>query len=395
MERDYLFDDEGFKYKVTQAINIPFNKPFITGREFSNITEAYLSGQLSGDGPFTSKCHIWIEKQTGTQKALLTHSCTAALEMCALLLNLKVGDEVIMPSFTFVSTANAFVLRGATPVFVDIRFDTGNIDENLIEEAITKQTKAIVVVHYAGVSCDMDKIMSIAQRYNLPVIEDAAQGVMSFYKGRALGSIGQLGAYSFHETKNLISGEGGALLVNDPLWIQSAEIIREKGTDRSQFFKGEVDKYTWQSVGSSFLPGELIAAFLNAQLEHAKEITEKRLLIWNLYYAGLEFLEKKGILRRPIVPTYCEHNGHIFYILVDTEAVRNELLNNFREAGVGAIFHYIPLHDSPAGHKFGRSSGELEKTKQFSSQLIRLPMWVGLPDSDVAKIVTIVEDFFG
>lgn len=379
---------------MTEVIHIPFNKPFITGKELPNISEAHLSGQLSGDGPFTTKCHVWIEQQTGTQKALLTHSCTAALEICALLLNLEPGDEVIMPSFTFVSTANAFVLRGARPVFVDIRFDTGNIDEKLIEEAITKQTKALIVVHYAGVSCDMDKIISIAQRYNLPVIEDAAQSVMSFYKGRALGSIGQLGTYSFHETKNIISGEGGALLVNNPLWIQSAEIIREKGTNRSQFFKGVVDKYTWQSLGSSFLPGELIAAFLHAQLEHAKEITAKRLHIWNLYYAELQFLEQKGVLRRPIVPSYCEHNGHLFYILVDSEEVRNKLLNKFREAGIGAIFHYIPLHDSPAGKKFGRSNGELKKTKQFSGQLIRLPMWVGLSDSDIAKIITIMKSFF-
>ena len=366
----------------------------MTGNELVNIAEAHLTGQLSGDGSFTSKCHAWIEQQTGTQKALMTHSCTAALEMCALLVDLQPGDEVIMPSFTFVSTANAFVLRGAVPVFVDIRSDTGNIDENLIEAAITPRTKAIVVVHYAGVGCNMDSIMSIAERHNLPVIEDAAQGIMSFYKGKALGSIGQLGAFSFHETKNVISGEGGALLINDTRWIKSAEIIREKGTDRSQFLRGAVDKYTWQSVGSSFLPGELIAAFLYAQFEQAKDITGKRLRIWNMYYTALESLECKGVLRRPTIPSYCQHNGHIFYILVDNEALRNALLDKFRCAGVGAIFHYIPLHDSPAGLQFGRACGDLSKTTQFAGSLIRLPMWVGLPDSELAEVVKVISDFF-
>jgi dTDP-4-amino-4,6-dideoxygalactose transaminase len=366
----------------------------MTGNELVNIAEAHFTGQLSGDGSFTSKCHDWIEQQTRTQKALMTHSCTAALEMCALLVDVQAGDEVIMPSFTFVSTANAFVLRGAVPVFVDIRSDTGNIDETLIEAAITPRTKAIVVVHYAGVGCNMDSIMSIAERHNLPVIEDAAQGIMSFYKGKALGSIGQLGAFSFHETKNVISGEGGALLINDPRRIKSAEIIREKGTDRSQFMRGAVDKYTWQSVGSSFLPGELIAAFLYAQLEQAKDITEKRLRIWNIYYTALESLEWKGVLRRPIIPYDCQHNGHIFYILVDNESVRNTLLDKFRSAGVGAIFHYIPLHDSPAGLKFGRACGDLSKTKQFAGSLIRLPMWVGLPDSELAEVVKVISDFF-
>ena len=367
----------------------------MTGKELFNIAQSHFAGQLSGDGSFTRDCHEWIERKTGTQKALLTHSCTAALEMCALLLDLKPGDEVIMPSFTFVSTANAFVLRGAVPVFVDIRDDTGNIDEKLIEAAITPRTKAIVVVHYAGVSCEMDRILATGHAHGLPVIEDAAQGVMSSYKGRALGSMGQLGAFSFHETKNVISGEGGALLINDPQWVQAAEIIREKGTDRSRFLRGSVDKYTWQSVGSSFLPGELIAAFLHAQLEQAKDITAKRLYIWRQYFEALEVLERKGVLRRPNIPADCQHNGHIFYILVESESIRNALLERFRIAGVGAIIHYIPLHDSPAGLQLGRVCGNLSRTKQFAGCLIRLPLWIGLPEYELAEVVGVISDFFG
>ncbi len=367
----------------------------MTGKELFNIAQAHFAGRLSGDGPFTRDCHEWIEAQTGTHKALLTHSCTAALEMCALLLDLQPGDEVIMPSFTFVSTANAFVLRGATPVFVDIREDTGNIDESLIETAITPRTKAIVVVHYAGVACEMDSILATAHAHGLPVIEDAAQGIMSFYKGRALGAIGQLGTFSFHETKNVISGEGGALLVNDPAWIQTAEIIREKGTDRSRFLRGAVDKYTWQSVGSSFLPGELIAAFLYSQLEQATEITAKRLHIWNQYADALDMLERKGVLRRPVIPADCQHNAHMFYILVESELVRNALLEKFRFAGVGAIFHYIPLHDSPAGLQYGRTCGDMTRTKQFAGRLIRLPLWVGLSEHELAEVVKVMTDFFG
>ena len=380
---------------MTYPIRIPFNKPFMTGKELFNIAQAHFAGRLSGDGPFTHDCHAWIQAQTGTHKALLTHSCTAALEMCALLLDLQLGDEVIMPSFTFVSTANAFVLRGATPVFVDIREDTGNIDESLIEMAITPRTRAIVVVHYAGVACDMDSILATAHAHGLPVIEDAAQGVMSFYKGRALGALGLLGAFSFHETKNVISGEGGALLINDPAWIQTAELIREKGTDRSRFLRGAVDKYTWQSVGSSFLPGELIAAFLHAQLEHATEITAKRLNIWHQYAGALDVLERKGVLRCPVIPADCQHNAHMFYILVESELVRNALLEQFRAAGVGAIFHYIPLHDSPAGLQYGRTCGDLTRTKQFASRLIRLPLWVGLSDHELAEVVKVMSDFFG
>lgn len=380
---------------MTMPIRIPFNKPFMTGKELFNIAQAHFAGRLSGDGPFTSKCHAWIEHQTGTPKALLTHSCTAALEMCALLLALRPGDEVIMPSFTFVSTANAFVLRGAVPVFVDIRNDTGNIDEQLIESAITSRTKAIVVVHYAGVACDMDHVLATAQRHGIPVIEDAAQGMMASYKGRALGSIGHLGACSFHETKNVISGEGGALLVNDPQWVRSAEIVREKGTDRSRFLRGEVDKYTWQSVGSSFLPGELVAAFLHAQLEEAENITALRLKTWSTYHAALEVLEHRGVLRRPIVPVDCQHNAHMFYILVESEDIRNLLLERLKAAGIGALFHYIPLHDSPAGLQFGRACGDLTRTKQFAGRLIRLPMWIGLTDSELEYTTETLAGFFG
>lgn len=292
--------------------SIPFNWPYMTGKELYYIAQSHSNGRLAGDGPFTKRCHTWIENYTGCHKALLTHSCTAALEMAAILLKIKPGDEIVMPSYTFVSTANAFVLQGGVPVFVDIREDTLNIDERLIEAAITPRTRAIVPVHYAGVSCEMDTIMEIAQRHKLAVVEDAAQGMMASYKGRALGSIGDLGAYSFHETKNVISGEGGALLVNDAQMSCRAEIIREKGTDRSQFFRGEVDKYTWQEIGSSFLPGELIAAFLWAQLEEADKITQQRLDSWTIYHESLEQIEAKGLLRRPIIPEGCEHNAHMY-----------------------------------------------------------------------------------
>lgn len=359
----------------------------MTGKEMSNISRAHSNGHLSGDGPFTKKCHEWIEEKTGSKRALLTHSCTAALEMCALLLNINPQDEVIMPSFTFVSTANAFALRGATPVFVDIRPDTANINENLIEAAITSRTKAIVVVHYAGVACEMDSIMAIAKKYNLAVIEDAAQGIMSRYKGNALGSIGDLGAYSFHETKNIISGEGGLLLVNREVLISRAEIIREKGTDRSAFLKGEIDKYTWQNIGSSFLPGELIAAFLHAQLEDAENITLERLRAWHYYYDALDNMEKMGVLRRPIIPSSCSHNGHMFYILVSDSQTRTRVIANLKEAGIGAIFHYIPLHNSPAGSRIGRVSGEMQHTNDISSRLIRLPLWHGLKTDEIDRVI--------
>jgi dTDP-4-amino-4,6-dideoxygalactose transaminase len=369
---------------------VPFNWPHMTGKELHYIAEAHLNGSLAGDGPFTKRCHGWLETQTGSSKALLTHSCTAALEMAALLLAIAPGDEVIMPSYTFVSTANAFVLRGGVPVFVDIRADTLNIDERLIEAAITPRTRAIAVVHYAGVACDMDPIMEIARRHGLKVVEDAAQGVMATYKGRPLGSIGDLGAYSFHETKNVISGEGGALLVNDASFVQRAEIIREKGTDRSRFFRGQVDKYTWQEVGSSFLPGEIIAAFLWAQLEHAREITDRRLASWKWYHEALAPLEAKGALRRPIVPHDCGNNAHMYYVLLSPEIERQRLLNELEQNNIGSVFHYIPLHSSPAGKRYGRTSGCLETTDALSSQLIRLPLWAGLIEEQQERVVEVL-----
>ena len=372
--------------------HIPFNWPYMTGKELHYIAEARANGVLAGDGPFTKRCHSWIEKRTGCSKALLTHSCTAALEMAALLLDIQRGDEIIMPSYTFVSTANAFVLRGGVPVFVDIREDTLNIDEKLIESAITPRTRAIAAVHYAGVACEMDTIIDIAHRHKLRVVEDAAQGVMASYKGRALGSIGDLGAFSFHETKNVISGEGGALLVNDPAMALRAEIIREKGTDRSRFFRGEVDKYTWQEVGSSFLPGELIAAFLWAQLEEADRITEKRLASWNYYHQLLEPLEAQGLLRRPIVPKECQHNAHMYYVLLAPEVDRQKVLNEFKRNEITSVFHYVPLHSSPAGKKYGRVHEELALTNHLSERLVRLPLWVGINNAQQERVVQVLRD---
>jgi dTDP-4-amino-4,6-dideoxygalactose transaminase len=373
-----------------KKINIPFNWPHMTGKELYYIAEAHLNGRLAGDGPFTKRCHNWLENRTGCRKALLTHSCTGALEMAALLLNIQPGDEIIMPSYTFVSTANAFALRGGIPVFVDIREDTLNLNENLIETAITSRTRAIVPVHYAGVSCEMDTIISIAKRHNLKVVEDAAQGVLASYKGRALGSIGDLGAYSFHETKNVISGEGGALLINDPDLTLRAEIIREKGTDRSRFFRGDVDKYTWQEVGSSFLPGDLIAAFLSAQLEEADRITLERLTSWQRYHDLLELLESKGILRRPIVPDGCQHNAHMYYALLSPEIDRQKVLDKFKRNDISSVFHYVPLHSSPAGKRYGRTHGALDVTNSQSERLIRLPMWVGLTEQQQDKVVDVL-----
>jgi len=370
---------------------IPFNWPYMTGKELFYIAESHFNGKLAGDGPFTDRCHAWLQKLTRTKKALLTHSCTAALEMAALLLELNEGDEVIMPSYTFVSTANAFALRRAVPVFIDIRRDTLNIDERLIEEAITPKTKVIVPVHYAGVACEMDTILEIAQRYNLKVVEDAAQGVMATYKGRALGSFGDMGTLSFHETKNVISGEGGALLVNDQSLITQAEIIREKGTNRSQFFRGDVDKYTWQDCGSSFLPGELIAAFLWAQLEEAEQITNNRVACWNLYHEGLEDLEKEGLLRRPIVPPECQHNAHMYYILLPPGINRELLIRMLRKEGVMTVFHYVPLHSSPGGLKFGRVSGSMKNTDGYSKRLLRLPLWTGLQETEQKKIMSLLK----
>ena len=369
---------------------IPFNRPYATGRELIYQAEALGNSHLSGDGVFTKRCHQWIEQRTGCAKALLTHSCTSALDMAALLLDLKSGDEVIMPSFTFVSTANAFVLRGAVPVFVDIRSDTLNMDERLIEAAITSRTRAIAPVHYAGVSCEMDSIVAIARRHSLAVVEDAAQGVMASYKGRALGAIGDLGSFSFHETKNIISGEGGALLVNDPAMVSRAEIIREKGTDRERFFRGEVDKYTWQDLGSSFLPSEMIAAFLWAQLEETERITRQRLAMWDRYHAMLAPLEQTGLLRRPIIPVDCQHNGHIYYVLLAPGIERQAVLRELKDNGIGAVFHYVPLHSAPAGQRFGRAAGGLQLTTQLSERLIRLPMWLGLSEAQQQRVCEVL-----
>lgn len=362
----------------------------MTGKELGYITEAYLNGKLAGDGPFTKCCQDWMEGQTGCNKALLTHSCTAALEMAAILLDIRPGDEIIMPSYTFVSTANAFVLRGGVPVFLDIRMDTLNLDEKLIEEAITPRTRAIVPVHYAGVACEMGVIMNIARQHSLKVVEDAAQGVMSSYKAQPLGSIGDLGAYSFHETKNIISGEGGALLVNNPEYALRSEIIREKGTDRSRFFRGEVDKYTWQEVGSSFLPGELVAAFLWAQLQEALRITEERITSWNRYHKLCEGLEMIGLIRRPVVPNECKHNGHMYYVLLSPEINREKVLNVLRKHNISSVFHYVPLHNSGAGIQYGRAHGSLQVTVDLSERIIRLPLWVGITSKQQERVVEVL-----
>lgn len=373
-------------------MSTPFNKPYMTGKELSYIAEANFKGMLAGDGHFTARCHAWLERTTTAQRALLTHSCTAALEMSALLLDLQPGEEVIMPSYTFVSTANAFVLRGAVPVFVDIREDTLNLDERLIEAAITPRTRAIVPVHYAGVACNMDAILDIARRHKLMVIEDAAQGMMSTYKGKPLGSLGDLGAYSFHETKNVISGEGGALLVNAPELIHRAEIIREKGTDRSRFFRGEVDKYTWQDVGSSYLPGELIAAFLWAQLENAGEITRNRLDSWQRYHRLLQPLEAAGVLRRPVIPADCTHNAHMYYVLLAPDVNRQKLLDNMRKQQIGSVFHYVPLHTAPAAKRYARTHGDLKTTTRQAERLVRLPLWVGITPAEQDRVVDILRN---
>lgn len=358
---------------------IPFNKPFMTGRELAYISRAHEAGHLSGDGAFTRQCNEHLVALTGASSALLTHSCTAALEMAAILLDLQPGDEVIMPSFTFVSTANAFVLRGAVPVFVDIRADTMNLDERLLEAAITSRTRAICVVHYAGVSCEMDTIMSIASRHGLAVVEDAAQGIYSSYRGRPLGTIGDIGCLSFHETKNVISGEGGALLLRDPALTERAEIIREKGTNRSRFFRGQVDKYTWVDVGSSYLPSELIAAFLAAQLEAGETITQRRMEIWDRYHAWAKSHEAAGRLSRPVIPDGCRHNAHMYYMLLPSIEQRTEFMARMKQAGVSTVFHYIPLHSSPAGRRYGRAASDsLGVTDRVSDQLVRMPIWIGV-----------------
>ena len=362
---------------------IPFNKPYLVGSEIEYISEAHKLNQLAGDGMFSEKCHRWFENEIGCNRALITHSCTAALEMCAILADIEPGDEIIMPSFTFVSTANAFVLRGAVPVFVDIDPLTLNINESLIEQVITPRTKAIVPVHYAGMACEMDEICKIAKKHDLLVIEDAAQGICSTYKSKALGGFGDLGCISFHETKNIQCGEGGVILINDERFTERAEIIREKGTNRSQFCRGQVDKYRWVDIGSSYLPGELTAAFLYAQLEKAQEITADRLLIWNKYYEIFEDLEKSEKVRRPIIPDYCEHNGHIFHLLLDKKFNREKVLREMNEKGVNAVFHYQPLHTSPAGIKYGKYTSPLPITDDISERLIRLPLWVGFDEHEI------------
>ncbi|MBR1508298.1 MAG: dTDP-4-amino-4,6-dideoxygalactose transaminase [Eubacterium sp.] len=374
---------------------INFNETPYIGTELSYIKKAIEENhKICGDGEFTKRCNEWIEKKTGTPKALLTTSCTHALEMAAILIDIKPGDEVIMPAYTFVSTANAFVLRGARIVFVDIRPDTLNIDERLIEAAVTEKTKAIVPVHYAGVACEMDVIMDIARRHNLFVIEDAAQGMMSTYKGKALGTIGDFGCFSFHETKNYSMGEGGALLINRDEYIEEAEIIREKGTNRSKFFRGLVDKYTWVDKGSSYLPSDMNAAYLWAQLEVADMILDNRMKTWNRYFEGLKKLADAGLIELPFIPEGYTHNAHMFYIKVRDLEERTKLLGYLKENGIYAVFHYVPLHTSPAGHEFGRFSGEDRYTTGESDRLIRLPMFYNLPPEDVDYIIEKVSVFF-
>jgi len=373
---------------------IPFNRPTVLGDEVMYLREAIENRKLCGDGVFTKKCQEWIEEYTNCHKALLTPSCTHALEMAAVLLGIQAGDEVIMPSYTFSSTANAFLLRGAKMVFVDIRPDTMNIDEKKIENAITDKTKAIVVVHYAGVSCEMNAIMKLAEKYGLFVVEDAAQAVMSSYMGKPLGAIGHLGCYSFHETKNFTSGEGGALLINDAKFSSRAEIIREKGTNRKQFILGQVDKYSWVDIGSSFLPSELNAAYLYAQLERSEWITEKRLLLWNLYYEGLQELAERGKIELPDVPKNSVHNAHMFYIKTKDKIERNQLISFLKEKGITAAFHYIPLHLSEAGRRWGIFSGKDEFTTKESERLLRLPLYFDLSQDDAKLVVEHVYEFF-
>jgi dTDP-4-amino-4,6-dideoxygalactose transaminase len=372
---------------------IPFARPFIPAETSSFLADVLRRGRLAGDGPYARRCQAWLEKRFRCARALLTPSGTAALEMAAILADLRPGDEVIMPSFTFPSTANAFVLRGAVPVFVDIRPDTGNLDETRIEAAVTKRTKAIVPVHYAGVGCDMEAIMAIAARHRLLVIEDAAQAVLSFYRNRPLGSFGALAAVSFQETKNLTAGEGGALLVNDPALVKRAEIIWEKGTDRSRFFRGEVARYTWLDMGSSYLPNELTAAFLWAQLRAAVPITRRRIEIWNIYHRAFAGLEKNGLVRRPTIPPSCRFNGHIYFLRLPDRKTRTSLIAHLQAAGIKAVFHYQPLHRSKAGRAFGRAAGPLKNTEDFSDGLVRLPLWPGLEERQ-ARIIRAVLDFF-
>ena len=383
------------KLPFTGREKIRFNVPPFTGRESEYVRQAVENQKICGDGEFTKKASHWFEEKTGTAKCLMTTSCTHATELAAILADIKPGDEIIMPSYTFVSTANAFVLRGGVPVFVDIRPDTMNIDEKQIEAAITEKTKAIVPVHYAGVACEMDTIMDIAKRHNLLVIEDVAQGVMASYKGKALGSIGDYGCYSFHETKNYSMGEGGALLIRDREHVERAEIIREKGTDRSKYFRGQVDKYRWQEFGSSYLPSELNVAYLYAQLEMADQINEARLARWNEYYKLLTPLAQAGRIELPVVPEGCVHNAHMFYIKTADEHERQELINYLKERDILAVYHYVPLHSAPAGIKYGRFNGEDVYTTKESERLLRLPMYYGLTAEETAFVADQVKEFYG
>ncbi len=372
---------------------IRFNIPPYVGNELKYMEQAIKNEKICGDGEYTKKCSAWIEEKMGTQKVFLTTSCTHATEMAAMLSEIKEGDEVIMPSYTFVSTADAFVLRGAKAVFVDIRPDTMNIDETLIEDAITEKTKAIVPVHYAGVSCEMDTIMDIAKQHKLMVIEDAAQGMMSTYKGKALGTIGDFGCYSFHETKNYTMGEGGALLVKDDKYNEYAEIIREKGTDRSKFFRGQVDKYTWKDAGSSYLPSDMNAAYLWAQLEVAEQINEKRLSVWNAYYGAFSELRDQEKLELPTIPKGCVHNAHMFYIKLKDLETRTRMIDYLKSEDILSVFHYVPLHSAPAGIKYGRFSGEDKFTTKESERLLRLPMYYNMEESDLEKVIEAVKKF--
>ena len=379
---------------VNRSCQIPFNKPYFTGNEFHYIKEAIENNlRISGDGLFTKRCHAFFEKELGIPKALLTTSCTDALEMAALLLNIEPGDEVIVPSFTFVSTVNAFVLRGAKPVFIDIRPDTLNLDENKLEDLITPKTKAIVSIHYAGVGCEMDAIMHIAGSQGIPVVEDNAHGLFAKYRGRYLGTFGTLSAQSFHETKNLSCGEGGALFINDQVYVNRAEIIREKGTNRSQFFRGEVDKYTWVDIGSSYLPSDILAAFLYAQIENYKHIQEKRKNIFNFYYDALKDLERAEKLRLPVIPSHCDISYHLFYILLPSEKKRDALMSKLKEEGILAVFHYLPLHVSPMGVRLGYQQGDLPVTEDVSSRLLRLPFYNDLKKKELDTIVSMVKKY--
>ena len=372
---------------------ISFNVPAHTDETIVNILDVFKQKHASGDGKYTKLCNKWIEDNFKCQKALLVHSGTAALELAAIMCNLEPGDEVIMPSYTFVSTANAFVLRGAKPVFVDIRPDTLNIDEKLIEEAITSRTKAIAPVHYAGVGCEMDTIMKIAKKYNLLVIEDAAQAFGAKYKGKQLGTIGDMGCFSFHETKNIMSGEGGAFVTNNPEYAERAEIIREKGTNRSKFFRGQVDKYTWVDVGSSYLPSDIIAAYLFSMLNISDDIQEKRLKVWNKYNEAFKEFEEKGIIRRPFIPNECTNNGHMFYLLFNDLDTRTRFIKYLKENEITSVFHYIPLHSAPAGLKYGRYVGDMKVTNKVSDTLVRLPMYYDLSDKELEKVINLSKEF--